>query len=185
MEFDVFNWVVLPILTFLARVLDVSVGTVRIIVLSKGRKFLAPILGFVEIIIWLFAVRQIFLNLANPFCYIAFAGGFAVGNYVGIILEEKLAIGVVVIRIITRKDAQELFHSLNAQGYGVTNVPAQGAMGNVNVIFTIVHRSEINKVISIIKEFNPKTFYTIEDIRSISGDLLFIRNSVFKNRFLK
>ncbi|OGX38376.1 MAG: hypothetical protein A3C36_06255 [Omnitrophica WOR_2 bacterium RIFCSPHIGHO2_02_FULL_52_10] len=167
LDSQAFHWVVLPLLIFLARVCDVSISTVRIILLSKGSRFLAPVLGFFEILIWLLAVRQIFLNLANPLCFIAYAGGYAIGTYVGILIEERLAIGFEVIRVITKKDAIELIAHLQAKNYGVTSMRARGSTGDVHVIFTIVKRSDALKVLKIIERFNPKAFYTIEDIRSV------------------
>jgi len=164
---SIFQWVVLPIFIFLARMTDVSLGTVRIMLLNKGKKLLAPLLGFFEILIWLLAIRQIFLHLANPICYMGYAGGFAMGNYVGMLIEERLAIGYEVIRVITNKDASKLIKYLNAENYGATSIEAVGSQGNVHVIFTIVKRSQLKKVIEIIKEYNPKAFYTIEDIKAV------------------
>ena len=176
----VFNWIVMPILIFCARVFDVTIGTVRIMLVSRGRKFIAPVLGFIEMIIWLLAVRQVIQNIANVACFFAFAGGFATGNYVGIWLEERLAMGVEVVRIITKKDASELIEYLKNKGYGVTNIDAQGTTGKVNVIFTIVKRSDLHHVVDIIKRFNPKAFYSVEDVK-------FVREGVFpqKKNFFK
>jgi len=164
---EIFRWVILPVLIFLARMTDVSIGTIRIMVLNKGKRLLTPLLGFFEILIWLLAIRQIFIQLTNPVCYIAYAGGFAMGNYVGIIIEEKLAIGFGLIRVITHKDATELINCLNRQGYGATSIEAKGSTGKVHVIYSIVKRSEIAKVIHIIKKYNPKAFYTIEDVKAV------------------
>jgi len=111
-ETEIFTWILLPILIFFARVGDVSLGTIRIIFISKGIKYLAPLIGFFEILIWLVAISQIMQNLTNIYYYIFYAGGFATGNLVGIIIEEKLSIGTVAIRIITRKDAEELTNAL-------------------------------------------------------------------------
>ncbi len=166
-ESPVFSWVVLPLLIFIARVLDVSLGTVRIILISRGKKYLSPFLGFVEVMIWLLAIRQIIFNLSNWACYFAFAGGFAMGNFVGIYIEEKIAMGTQVIRIITRMEATDLIGSLQQKGYGVTVVDAMGTTGKVNVIFTIINRRDQDKVIELIKKFNPKAFYSVEDIRSV------------------
>ena len=105
---EIFKFVLLPVLIFLARICDVTLDTLRIIYVSRGMKFLAPAIGFVEVLIWLVAITQIFKNLSNPICYVAYAGGFAMGNFIGIIIEEKMAIGTVVIRIITQKDAEAL-----------------------------------------------------------------------------
>lgn len=163
-----FLWGVLPFLIFLARVCDVSIGTIRIMLLSRGKKHLAPILAFFEILIWLLAINQIFKHLENIACYFAFAAGFAMGNYVGMILEEKLAMGLEVIRVITKKDAHQLVGYLREQGFGVTSVDAQGSTGEVSIIYTIINRKEHHTVIQIIQKFNPKAFYSIEDVKSVS-----------------
>ena len=163
-----FNWVILPILIFVARVMDVTIGTIRIMLVARGRKYLAPALGFIEMMIWLLAVRQIFQNIANVACYFAFATGFSTGNFVGMWIEERMAMGVVVVRIITKKDAGELIEYLKSKGYGVTSVDAQGSTGKVDIIFTIVKRSDLAHVIEIIKQFNPKAFYSVEDVKFVS-----------------
>ncbi|MBN1615014.1 MAG: DUF2179 domain-containing protein [Deltaproteobacteria bacterium] len=165
---EVFRFGILPVAIFVARICDVTLDTLRIIYVSRGLKFLAAQIGFFEVLIWLIAMSQIISNLTNPFLYVAYAGGFAMGNYVGILIEEKLAIGAVVIRVITQKDATELIKFLKDDGYGVTHTDAQGALGPVKIIFTIVKRKDIAFVLKIIQKFNPLAFFTIEDIRSVS-----------------
>ncbi|HUT45018.1 MAG TPA: DUF2179 domain-containing protein [Sedimentisphaerales bacterium] len=168
-------WFVLPLLIFIARVADVSMGTVRVIFIARGLKYLAPIVGFFEILIWLLAIGQIMQNLSNPLCYIAYAGGFATGNYVGIWIAEKLSLGMVLIRVITSKDASELLQYLKSAEYGVTSVDAQGSAGKVQVVFTIVRRREVASVVNLIKQFNPKAFYTIEEVG-------FVEEGIFPTR---
>jgi len=124
---------------------------------------------FFSVLIWLVAITQIFNNLTRPIYYFAYAGGFAMGNLVGILIEEKVAIGTVVIRIITQKDAAELLDFLKDRGFGVTQVNARGAMGPVKIIFTIIKRKEIEKVLQIIRQLNLPAFYTIEDVRSVKS----------------
>lgn len=167
-DHEIFAWIILPLLIFLARVCDVSIGTIRIIFVSKGIKYLAPILGFFEILIWLLAISQIMQNLTNVYYYIFYAGGFATGNFVGIIIDEKLSIGTVMVRIITRKEAVDLTNALKKANYGVTVVEAEGSKGKVKIIFTVVNRQNIQDVIKIVKKYNPKSFYSIEDIRYVS-----------------
>jgi uncharacterized protein YebE (UPF0316 family) len=171
MNFDsgIFNWVILPILIYFARICDVSLGTFRIISLSKGLKTVAPVLGFFEILIWLMAIRQIFSNLNNPVCYLAYAGGFASGIYTGMWIENKVAMGIRVVRIITRREANELVQTLRKLGYAVTSVDAEGNDGAVKLIFTIVKRADIPDIIELIKEYNPKASYSIEDVRAASA----------------
>ncbi|KPJ69366.1 MAG: hypothetical protein AMJ45_00425 [Syntrophobacter sp. DG_60] len=172
---EMFTWIILPLLIFLARICDVTIGTIRIIFVSRNKKFLAPLLGFFEILIWLLAIGQIMRNLTNVACYVAYAGGYATGTFVGIYVEEKLAMGILLIRIITKKDASELIKFLRSANYGVTSVDAQGATGQVNVIYTIVNRSDLEGVIETIKRFNPKAFYSVEEVR-------FVKNGVFPLR---
>ena len=102
---DFFTWVLLPILIFISRVLDVSLGTMRLIFVSKGYKLLAPVLGFFEVLIWLVAIGQIMQHLDNIFCYLAYGLGFATGNFVGIYLEEKMSIGTVINELPRRRAA--------------------------------------------------------------------------------
>lgn len=162
-----FSWVILPLLIFLARISDQTIGTIRLIFLSKGYKHLAPLLGFFEVIIWLITVSQIMQHLDNVLSYVAYGGGFAMGNYIGMVIEERLSIGNVMIRIIPKLNSQELIKYLRENRYGVTAMPAEGSQGRVDVIFTIIKRKDIVDVVSIINRFNPNAFYTIEDIRSI------------------
>lgn len=164
---ELFKFVVLPLVIFSTRICDVTLDTLRIIYVSRGLKFLAASIGFIEVLIWLFAITQIFKNLTNPLYYVAYAGGFAMGNFVGIFIEERMAIGTVVIRIITQKDAVELIELLKNTGYGVTHIYAEGAQGPVKIIFTIVKRRDINHVLDIIQSNNPQAFYTVEDVRSV------------------
>jgi len=159
-----YTWFVLPSLIFIARIIDVSMGTVRVIFISRGLKYLAPVVGFFEILIWLLAIGQIMKNLSNPACYIAYAGGFAMGNYVGIYIAEKLSLGIVLIRVVTKRDAQPLVEYLKAEDYGVTSVDGHGTVGQVKVVFTIVPRREVRRAVDLIKKFNPQAFYSIEEV---------------------
>jgi uncharacterized protein YebE (UPF0316 family) len=163
-----FTYVILPLLIFLTRIVDVTLDTLRVVYISRGNRIIAPILGFFGVLIWLMAITQIMQNLENFLCYVAYAGGFAAGNYLGLILEEKLALGFQVIRIITSKDSTPLINDLRSNGYGATAVNAEGKEGKVHIIFSIVKRRHIADVISIINHFNPKAFYSIEDIRSLN-----------------
>ena len=164
---QLFTFVVLPLLILLSRVCDVTLGTLRIMFVSRGHKVLSAILGFFEVLIWLIAIRQIMQNLENVFCYIAYAGGFAIGNYIGIKIEERLAYGKIMIRIIAKKDASELVGELRDKGFGATKIDAQGTSGLVNVIYSIIDRVHIQKVVDTINRYNPKAFYTIEDVRAV------------------
>ncbi|MBW2559942.1 MAG: DUF2179 domain-containing protein [Deltaproteobacteria bacterium] len=166
-ESPIFTWVVIPLLIALARVVDVTLGTIRIIYISRGMKFVAPIFGFFEILIWLIAISQIMQNLSNPVYYLAYALGFAGGNLVGIFVEERLAVGRVIMRIITQRDATELVAYLRSAGYGVTTVEAEGATGPVELIFTVIDREKVEAVVRSVQTYNPRAFYSIEDVRLV------------------
>lgn len=181
---ELFKWVVLPLLIFCARIFDVSLGTLRVIFISRGMRLFAALVGFFEVLIWLLAIGQIMKNLTNVVCYIAYAGGFAMGTFVGIYVVEKLSLGVVLIRIITRKDASELLLYLHSENYGVTTVDALGATGMVKVIYTVLKRQDLHHVIEIIKTYNPQAFYTIEDVKSVSEGIFPIRDPWYKKIFL-
>ncbi len=170
-----FSYVILPLLIFFARICDVTIGTMRIVMVAKGQKFLAPILGFFEVLIWIITMSKVVQNLDNWLCYVGYAGGFATGNLVGLLLEEKLAMGIVKIQIITRKEAHLLIEALIAEGYGITHHDARGSNENVSIIYSIVKRSEIPKVEEIIRNYNPKAFYSIEDVKFVSQGIFPVR----------
>ncbi len=163
-----FTYLVLPLLIFLARIGDVSIGTIRIVMVSKGEKIWAPILGFFEVFIWLLAISKIFQNLDNWVCYFAYSAGFATGNYIGLIIEEKLAFGLVRIQIITAKVASELIPKLKAAGYGITHHDAFGGTEEVSIIYSIIKRTDLQKVVTIVKTYNPNAFYSIEDVKFVN-----------------
>ena len=164
----VFNYVLLPLFIFCLRVCDVTLDTMRIIFMTKGYRRLAPIIGFFELLIWLMAITRIMQNLNNWVCFVAYAGGFAMGNYFGMLLDEKLAIGYELIRVITRADSGKLIDALRNKGYGVTTVKAEGMQGEVGIIFIVVNRKNQKRAIEIIEEDNPNTFFTIENIHFVN-----------------
>ena len=170
-----FTYALLPALIFFSRVMDVTIGTIRIVMVSKGHKLWAPLLGFFEILIWLIAISKIFQNLDNWFCYVAYAAGFACGNYVGLRIEEKLAVGIVKIQIITRMNAEKLINTLKEAGFGITHHEAKGSTENVSIIYSIINRKEIKNVEEIVKASNPKAFYSVEDVK-------FVKEGVFPLR---
>lgn len=183
--FDWYTWVILPIIVFLARLADVSIGTMRIIFVSRGKKYLAPLLGFVEVFIWITVVSQIVRSANNLVAYLAYAAGFAVGNYIGMIVEEKLAIGTLVVRVFLPQDAVLLVDRLHTEGYGATCVEGQGASGPVMLIYTIVMRKELAHVVDLIQEIHPKAFFTVEELRSVQQGIFPVRSSTRLERLLE
>ena len=178
---DLFTWVILPLLIFLSRIADQSIGTMRLIFLSKGYRFIAPMLGFFEVIIWLIAVSQIMKHLDNALCYIAYGAGFAMGNFIGMTLEERISIGTVLVRIIPTMNAEELINTLRERNFGLTTVDAEGSRGEVRIFISIINRKDLKEYISIINKINPNAFYTIEEVKTINQGIVRNnqRNSVF------
>ncbi|RLI97206.1 MAG: hypothetical protein DRO96_01130 [Candidatus Aenigmatarchaeota archaeon] len=168
MNSELFSLVILPLFIFCIRIIDVSLGTIRVIFISRGMKLLAPVLGFFEVLIWLVAIGQLMSNLTSPIYYIAYAGGFATGTYVGMWIENKLSIGNVIIRIIVKKRSNKLIRALKKSKHGFTFVDARGKTGKVKIILTVTKRQNIDKVIKIVKKFNPRAFYSIEDVRFVN-----------------
>lgn len=163
-----FAYIVLPILIFFARILDVTLGTIRILFISRGIKTLAALLGFFEVFIWLVVISGIMRTLHSPFYYIFYAAGFAAGNWVGITLERHLHIGKIALRVITSENSDDLIGYFREQGFGITVVNAEGARGPVKILYSIVERRNLNALIDEVKRFNPKAFYSVEDVKTVS-----------------
>ncbi len=162
------TYVVLPILIFCARICDVSLGTIRVIFISKGIKYIAPFIGFFEVIIWLLAIGQVMNNLTNVVAYIAYGAGFASGTFIGMLIEEKISLGLTSVLIITKKDPTELIQYLRSHDYGVTSIDGEGATGRVKMVYTIIKRQDLAHVVSIIKQFHPNAFYSVDEVKSVS-----------------
>jgi uncharacterized protein YebE (UPF0316 family) len=163
---SLYVWVLLPLMVFFARVLDVTLGTLRIIFISQGKRNLAPVLGFVEVFIWITIVSQIVHSAHNILAYVAYAAGFAAGNYIGMYIETRLAFGIQVVLAIVQGQAVNLIARLHSEGYGVTSVDGVGANGPVRMIYTIVPRRNLKEVFAIIHEFHPNAFLSVQDVRS-------------------
>jgi len=164
---DLFAWVILPLLIFSARICDVSLGTLRVIFISRGFKKIAPFIGFFEVIIWLVAIGQVMQNIGNFASYIAYGGGFATGTYVGMAVEERLSLGNVVIRVITQKDAAPLEQALREMDLGVTATDAEGATGPVRILLSVCRRQDLPQVLSCINQYQPGAFFTVEEVKMV------------------
>lgn len=159
----------LPLMIFFARVLDVSIGTLRIVFLSRGMRVLAPLCGFFEVLIWLIAISRIMGNLTSWTNYIAYSGGFAAGNYVGMYIESRLAMGYLSVMIITRGDAASLLQRFRKKHFGVTRVGAQGVQGKVRVVYLIIKRRDMASVSEILEQHQPDAFVVVNDVRHAAG----------------
>lgn len=163
--FDWYSLVILPILVFVARFVDVTLGTMRIIFTSRGRRNLAPVLGFIEVFIWIAMVGQIVKSANSLNAYLGYAAGFALGTFVGMLLEERLAMGTLVVRVILANDAEKLTTALRAVGFGVTTVRGEGAQGPVTLLYTVVQRKNLEAVTQIVHQTCPGAFFAVEEVR--------------------
>lgn len=166
-----FLYWIMPLFIFLARIVDVTIGTLRIVFVAKGHKLLAPLLGFFEVFVWVLVIGQIMNHPYSFFYYVAYAGGFATGNYVGLLIEERIAVGTQLVRVVTKQSGNTLIKNLNEAGFGATLIVAEGGKGKVDIIYSIVQRHSLKKVLRIIQAFSPNAFYTIEDIRGLSAGI--------------
>ena len=181
-NFDYYNWLILPLIIFVSRIGDVTLGTLRHVLTSRGHKNISPVLGFFEVLIWIIVVSQVMKQANNFACYIGWAGGFAMGNYIGLLIEEKIALGLQIIRIISHQDCSEMITQLQKANHGITVVDAQGAKGPVKIILTVAKRKNIEQIVQVIQKYNPDAFYSIEDIRDVNRGVFTKRNTSSLNK---
>jgi uncharacterized protein YebE (UPF0316 family) len=179
--FDIYPWL-LPIVIFFGRICDVTLGTLRIIFVSKGERKKAPIVGFFEVLIWVFIISQIFSHTNSMIAYFAYAGGYATGNFIGIMVENKIAFGFVLLRIYTKKDGEELSQILHQNNFGSTCIKGKGAISEVDVIETVITRKSQKKVKALIDDFDESAFFVIEDIRSKQKGIFAMNSSTGHQR---
>jgi uncharacterized protein YebE (UPF0316 family) len=161
-------------LIFFARAFDVSLGTVRVMLVTKGYKYLAPIVGFFEVLVWLMAMGFVMNNLDKVENIVGYALGFAIGNYVGMLIEEKMAMGYLSIRLITKRDASALIEKLRDSGFGFIHSKATGNSGKISVVYCTIKRKHFNEWLELVKTFNPGAFYTIADVKTVNSDVFSI-----------
>lgn len=163
---ETFTVIVLPLLIFVARILDVSINTIRIIFVMSGRKLISTILGFFESLIWLLAIGQIFQHINNVYSYIAYPAGFAVGILVGMLIEERLALGKVVVRIISHENLSSLVEYLQNQNMRYSIVSGESKVGEEKLLFTVLKRDNLSSFLEKVKQDVPNAFYTVESVKS-------------------
>lgn len=147
-----------------ARIVDVSIGTVRTLMVVRGYRGLAAMLGFVEVIVWVSAVAGV-LNAVTPLKVVAYATGFSLGNIVGIWLEQKVALGHQVVTFISKSRLHNVAFALRLAGFEVTQVPARGKVGRVAMCFTAVPRRRTRHAIALARNADHGVFATVQDVR--------------------
>ena len=162
-----------------------SLGTIRIILISQGHKKLAPVLAFFEIFIWINAIGQTLTNLHGIHTYFIYSAGFAAGNYVGLVLESRLSIGFQSIRIITSQKVTALPMILKDAGFDISIVNGRGSKGEIFIIYTVTRKRHIKKILEITHAFEPNAYITIENVNTyktgfVSKKRLFGRGVIAK-----
>lgn len=158
------------LLIFLARVTDVTLSTIRTLMVVQGRKMQAALIGFFEVGIYVTALSKVVNSLDNPLNLLAYCLGFATGNYVGITIENKIALGNLSAQIILKSsDNTELIKSLRENGFGVTIIVGQGIEGPRDVLNVALNRKDLNKLKKIVYAMNKDAFITVSSINPISG----------------
>jgi uncharacterized protein YebE (UPF0316 family) len=162
-------WLMLgnALLIFCLRLIDVSLGTVRLIMINRGRRKIAPLLGFVEVTVWVVAISQVITNLDNIFNILGYSGGFAAGTLVGMWIEDKLALGHVEISIFSTTHGQKIVRKLRQADYGVTELTGNGRSGVVNLITTIVPRRDVKNIFQLVNQTDPKSFIAVDDMKDV------------------
>jgi uncharacterized protein YebE (UPF0316 family) len=155
-----------PAFIFSARIADVSIGTLRTICVVRGMRFVAPVLGFFEVAIWITAVSGVLTHLDHWYNVLAYAGGFATGNAVGMWIEEQLAIGMQAIRLISCTKSAAVAAGLRLAGYAATELKGHGMHGDVSICFVVVPRKETPQVIRVAESIDSDVFCTVEDVKS-------------------
>jgi uncharacterized protein YebE (UPF0316 family) len=164
-----------PLLIFGLRIVDVSLATLRMLLTMRNRRRVVPFIGFVESLIWVFAVGTAIRNLQSPWHLLGYSGGFAAGTVTGLWLEGKLALGVATVRIICRdyERGERLADILRTQGFGVTEFAGEGREGRVGVIYTVVTRRQIPAIIREAETLDPSAFISVEEPRAIHRGWMF------------
>jgi uncharacterized protein YebE (UPF0316 family) len=157
----------MPFLIFLLRVIDMSLDTLRVLFVIRGRKPLAWLLGFFQSALWVVAITSVLSNIDNLWNVIGYACGFATGNVVGMTIEELLAIGFGHMRIISSHRGSAIAEAIREAGYAATEIPGRGKDGTVTVINCSVKRRDIDKVRKKVSEIDPDAFVTLEEIRPL------------------
>jgi len=158
------DWALLgsALLIFALRITDVSIGTLRITFLVRGKRGVAGVLSFFESLIWLVAAAQVLSNLDSPLKFVAYAGGYATGTMLGVSVERWIAVGDVLMRIVTPVDAPSSEHVLRQAGYGVTVVNGQGMRGDVRILFVVLPRRRTEAVLGLVRQVTPDAYITLE-----------------------
>jgi uncharacterized protein YebE (UPF0316 family) len=158
------------------RIIDVSCDTMRVIFAIRGKRGVASVLGFVQALVWIYAVGNAVKHLGSPLHVIGYAGGYAMGTYVGITIERAIAYGVATVRVVSKTAGVEIAEALRQSGHGVTEFPGFGRDGSVEILNSVVQRTHVDDVLAIIEKWDKDAFVTVEEPKVLRGGSLIPRD---------
>ncbi|MBD3297950.1 MAG: hypothetical protein GF341_04785 [candidate division Zixibacteria bacterium] len=167
--------VLVSVLIFCARIADVAIGTMRIIVVGRGMRWTASLLGFVEVLIWLVAIGMVIQNLHTWVNVLIYCAGFATGTFVGMTIERRFEMGQVMVRIVVPHLGEELVDRMSELSISPTHVDAKSPEGPVRLIYLVVKRKMLRKVVHAIHTQEPGAWYSVEDVRDAGEEPVPIR----------
>lgn len=162
-----------PVFIFLLRICDVSLATLRVLLAVRGARVAVPVIGFFEVLIWIFAIGTAVQHLDSPIHLLAYAGGFAAGNVVGLWIEGKLAFGLASVRVISRHGGVEMAEALRDMGFGVTEFAGQGREGLVEVVYLVARRRQVPLILAEVDRWDDEAFVTVESPEQIHRGMMF------------
>ncbi len=152
---------------FALRIIGVTLATLRVLIMMRGRKILAAVMGFFEVLVYVLAIGQVVNNLSNVWNLLGYCLGFAAGTLIGMSIEERLALGYATVRIVSRYNSQHVADAIREAGYGATVDWGQGRSGTVGIVYATVRRKEVNPVVDLVTQVDPEAFVTVEDTKTI------------------
>ena len=165
----------LYIIVFLAKTIEVSIATIRLVYVNKGERVKGAILGFFEVLIWILVVSSVLHNITDdPFKIFAYAAGFSLGNYLGVSIESKIAVGLASIQIVVNEEDGDILASiLRDNEFGVTIINGKGKNDSKkDLLFIQLKRRRIPTAIKLIKDTDPKAYISVNDVKSIVGGFI-------------
>jgi Uncharacterized protein conserved in bacteria len=162
-----------PLLIFSLRIVDVSLATLRMLLSVRGLKVVAPIIGFFEVLVWIFAVGNAIKHLESPLHLLGYAAGFSSGTLVGLWIEEKMALGMATVRVMSLHGGVEIAEALRERGFGVTEFAGHGREGTVEMVYAVMRRRDLPAVYREVNVWDPDAFVTVEEPRNIQRGWMF------------
>lgn len=157
------------VLIAVMRILDVTIGTFRTLMVVQGRKYFAATAGFFEVLIWISTMRYIVQHMDNLYNLLGYATGFALGNILGITLDQKIAIGYVQVNIVSRHKTMDIANKLREKNFGVTILPGEGKYGEISILIAIIKRKFLKELMHTVENIDRRVFITVQTSRPYRG----------------